>query len=283
MDLARATHGRARLVIATRIALVIAAACAVVAAVIAARDGGPARRFACPMHSEVTADQPGDCPICGMALVLVGPGGAPALPAAPAGDAETVALAAVRSSPEAQSMLRFSIAPAHRDVIPGEVFAPARVALDGTIAAQLYRDQLSSLAVGEAAELIPAAASSAPIPIVRTAQPPDTPADPEGLARVSFRAAPGHTAPPGLIGWVKLAYKTRPMLVVRSVAVVHAADGPYVLVFSAQRGQLIKRRVELGQDYGGMTAIVSGLRDRELVVMSNTFALDAERRQRAAP
>jgi Cu+-exporting ATPase len=28
----------------------------------------PAGQFTCPMHPEVLQDEPGDCPICGMAL-----------------------------------------------------------------------------------------------------------------------------------------------------------------------------------------------------------------------
>jgi len=73
------------------------------------------------------------------------------------------------------------------------------------------------------------------------------------------------------------------MLVVKSAAIINARDGRYVLVFSAQRGQLTRRSVEIGKEYSGMTAIVSGLRDKEFVVMANTAALDAERRLQAAP
>jgi multidrug efflux pump subunit AcrA (membrane-fusion protein) len=73
------------------------------------------------------------------------------------------------------------------------------------------------------------------------------------------------------------------MLMVRSAAVLQGADGPYVLVFSAERGALTRRRVEIGKEYSGMTAVVSGLRDKEFVVMANTYAFDAERRLQDAP
>ena len=33
-------------------------------------------QYTCPMHPEVISDGPGDCPICGMALEIVGPGSA---------------------------------------------------------------------------------------------------------------------------------------------------------------------------------------------------------------
>ena len=43
-------------------------------------DGAEAKKplYQCPMHPTITADHPGDCPICGMKLVEVKPGGAPA-------------------------------------------------------------------------------------------------------------------------------------------------------------------------------------------------------------
>jgi hypothetical protein len=280
----RPTTRSARIVAVVRLALVSAAAAAVAAAVAINHGVAPAsaRRYVCPMHSEVTASHPGDCAICGMALEPVDAANPVVMPDVPAaGGAPDLALAAVRVSAEASSLLRASVAPVRRNALPGEVYAPAIVQADGTVAARLYRDELAALAPDERAALVLAASPAAPIEVRRSAGA----VRPRGnLVEVVFLAdAAGPALPPGQTGWVRLAYRSRDMLVVRSASVIQSPDGPYVLVFSAQQGTLARRRIEVGKDYAGMTAVVSGLRDKELVAMANTFALDAERRLQAAP
>jgi len=283
--------GLRRLAVIVRVALVALAASAVVAAAVASRRDAPAsaRRYSCPMHSEVTAATPGDCPICGMALEEVGASAPAALPKAGAGS-ESVAFTTLRASNEATNLLKFSVAQARRNSLPGEVIAPASVGPDGEVVAQLYRDELASLTPGETAEFQPSAPPGAPdqaraaLSVRRSDTPPSPPGPRDATARVEFRAERGAAAPrSGQVGWLKLAYKTRAMLVVRSAAIVPSPDGPYVLVFSAERGALTRRRIEIGKDYSGMTAVVAGLRDKEFVVMANTFAFDAERRLEVTP
>ena len=292
----RTTTRSTPLVVVLRIALAALAAGAVVAAVLVSRGGtAPAgRRYVCPMHSEVTSAHPGDCPICGMALEETDAAHHIAMPDDPATTgAQGIALTALRASEEAKRLLRFSVAPVRRNVLPGEVFAPAIAEADGTITARLYRDELATLAADEHAEFIPADAPDAPVKVVRD---PQDPAVHATLADVKFRpephpagapaagaAAPAAAPPDGQVGWIKLAYKTRDMLVVRSSSVIHGPDGPYVLVFSAQKGNLTRRKVEFGKEWEGMTAIVGGARDKEFVVMGDTFSFDAERRLQAAP
>ncbi|HET7505555.1 MAG TPA: heavy metal-binding domain-containing protein [Kofleriaceae bacterium] len=288
------------LVLLIRMLLVAVAAGAVGMAVVVSRGGvgGPGspdaaahRRYVCPMHSEVTSSAPGDCPICGMALEEADPSsgtvGAAMRSEATAGGAQAIALATLRNSAEATSLLRFSVAPVRRNALPGEIYAPATVEPDGTIVAQLYRDEVVSLAPDETAELVPATSPGTPVRVQRDDAPPLVSYRDDAIARVRFRAVPGAAAlrpgPAGLVGWLKLAYRTRAMLVVRSTSILHAREGHFVLVFSAQAGQLTRRRVEIGKEYSGMTAIVSGLRDKEFVVMANTAALDAERRLQAGP
>jgi hypothetical protein len=243
------------------------------------------RRYVCPMHSEVTSSHPGDCPICGMALEEVDAANHLAMPDDPAATGtEDIALTALRASAEATRLLRYSVAQARRNVLPGDIYAPAIVLADGTITARLYRDELATLGDEERAEFVPTADPDASVKVQRDAQGPVIHAT---LADVKFRpiaGIAGTAAPPaGQVGWVKLVYKVRDMLVVRASAVVQSADGPYVLVFSAKLGTLAKRRVEVGKEFMGMTAIMSGVRDKEYVVMANTFSFDAERRLQAAP
>ena len=294
----RTTTRSAPLVVVLRVALVALAAGAVVAAVLVSRGSAvsQARRYICPMHSEVTSAHPGDCPICGMALeeiVEVDAAHHVAMPDDPATTgAQDIALTALRASEEGKRLLRFSVAPVRRNVLPGEVFAPAIAEADGTITARLYRDELATLATDERAEFVPSAAPDAPGATIRVVRDAGDPAVHATLADVKFRPEPhpaGSGAPPagappaGQVGWIKLAYKTRDMLVVRSSAVIHGPDGPYVLVFSAQKGNLTRRKVEFGKEWEGMTAIVGGVRDKEFVVMGDTFSFDAERRLQAAP
>jgi hypothetical protein len=301
-------------VVVLRVALVAAAAGAAVAGLWIGR-GGPsaqARRYACPMHSEVVAAVPGDCPICGMALEAtdasgrIAPSAGPAADPAgePAGEAtvepaldpaagrDHIALATLRASPESAALLRFSIAQARRNVYPGDVFAPAIVEPDGAITARLYRDELASLADDERAVFVPSAAPGDELAVVRAVAPP--PVIHAALADVAFvvapRAAPGvapgapaAAPPPGQVGWIRLAHRTRDVLVVRASSVIQSSDGPYVLVFSSQAGTLTRRKVEVGKEFLGMTAIVGGLRDKEFVIMANAFSFDAERRLQAAP
>lgn len=278
----RTTTRPSWLVVVLRIVLVALAAGAVAAAFMVGRGGAvsAARRYVCAMHSEVTSSHPGDCPICGMALEEVDAANHVAMPDDPAATgAQEIAVTALRASTEATRLLRFSVAAVRRNVLPGEVFAPAVVGADGAITARLYRDELATLGADERAEFVPSANPDAPVKVRRDAAEPAVHAV---IADVAFRTEPGAAAPPaGEIGWVKLPYKSRDMLVVRASSVIHGPDGPYVLAFSAQRGNVTKRKVEVGKEWEGMAAVVRGLRDKEYVVMGDTFSFDAERRLQA--
>src|SRR3954470_13124631 len=110
----RPMFGTTPIIVAIRVLLVVLAAGAVVVAWAASRGDGPsvAHRYVCPMHSEVTASSPGDCPICGMALEEADASTRAAMLRAPAaGDtAEQVPFSELRTSTEATLLLRFAVA-----------------------------------------------------------------------------------------------------------------------------------------------------------------------------
>src|SRR5437868_12496962 len=103
------TVSRSAPVVVLRIALVAIASGAVVAGFLLGRGGAVsrARRYVCPMHSEVSSASPGDCPICGMALEELDAVNHAAAPGEPTGG-DDIALTALRASAEATSLLRSS-------------------------------------------------------------------------------------------------------------------------------------------------------------------------------
>ena len=138
------------LLLASRVTLLVAAAAAVVIAFAATRaekradtrGGGPAVRYTCAMHPQVTSPGPGECPICRMALERVRTAAAPADPRA--ADA-----APFRSS--------YDVMWARPRPAPREMRAPAWIDDDGDVVALFYNDEIAALDTGERGELARAA------------------------------------------------------------------------------------------------------------------------------
>jgi hypothetical protein len=92
------------------------------------------------------------------------------------------------------------------------------------------------------------------------------------------------------VGLLEIEARPREVLVVPASAVLYAADGPYVLAAAEGAEGYTKRAVAIGRildssyaagisgDNVGATVILSGLREGEHVVVSDTFFIDAERR-----
>ncbi len=272
------------LVIGGRLFLLLLAASAAVAGFVLsrARDRGSigsAGRYACPMHPEVASSSPGECPICHMALEQVRASNDDASPPAPSSEALPAASANLQNYKVVGTV--------RRRVFAIEVRAPAWIDTAGVVTAVLYKNDLEQLSPGDLCLFFRASSPNVGIDVHRTREPP-APWD-GSTSRVRFRLARGGPAigPRGLVqnpgapvevGWVKLAAKSRELLVVPAGAVLYSSEGPHVLVAAADGRSFSKRRVEIGRIYRGLAVVLSGLSEQEPIVAANAFFLDAEER-----
>ena len=273
--------------------LALAAGVAAVGLIVARRKDESTRapavhgaRFVCAMHPEVSSPIPGECAICGMALVKAGAivrgyDGADARPpAAPRSRADSVSAAQLLSSAAgglSANLVGYYPSPVRQHVLRYEIYAPAWLDSDGVLTAQIYGDQLPTLEPGEHALFSPTAEPEMQRDVwlaPGAARPWDRSTS---LVRFNFEP-PADALPSGTVGWVKFARRPRPMSVIPAAAVLESPDGPYVLVFSSADGAATRRAIEVGRVTTGLAAVLSGLNLREQVVSVNAFFWDAERR-----
>jgi hypothetical protein len=295
-----------------RLGFLLLAAAAVVLAFAVGHPGGaasahPLAVFACPMHPEVAVREPGQCPICGMALEKVvtgrrggddGPGEQAAARGASAtaevgarakagqggglesGAGELGEMPATRGLSQAARFLTYGATPVHRRNLGGRAESAAWVEAGGggDVSAVLFEDELETLGPHEPARFIAARAPGVAWPAHRAAEPPRRW---HGATwRVRFHLdGPAPSLPVGASGWLERAVSRGPApLVVLSSAVLQGSSGPYVLGLAADGGTFRRVPLATGRVVSGYTAVISGAGERELVLGLNTFSLDADRR-----
>lgn len=239
-----------------RAALLLGALSAAGAALLGLRAAPAAatQGYTCPMHPDVRRGGPGDCPVCGMALVAE----ASARPGLP---------------PPALEVARRRVLTERRSV-------PAWVDAQGKIQALVPAEEVAHLAASERAEFR-ASPDPAPVPVKRSAGP--AVAHDEATSQVTFEVLGGTAPSAGAVGWLSLADRSRAAVILPSAAVLLSEEGPAVLV-PARGGAVVERRpVRLGQSPDGLAVVVSGLEENERVVIRGAFFLDAERRLRSSP
>ena len=270
-------------IVASRILLLLLAAGALVAAVvITARDRTPGdsdARYACPMHPEVRALKPGECPICGMALE---PGGHREATSRPQHDMPGMGDMAAVENVRKHNIIDFV---RKRSLLLNEreLRGPAWVESDGTVSALFYRDQVEALGADEPGSFVRTQTPNIAFAVRRTA-------DPElwwdrSTSRLRFRLDRDHfpragaALHPGQVGWLELAARPRQVLTVPASAILQSPDGPYVLV-SVGGFRFEKRPIEIGETFlkEGFAVALSGLSVNDRVVARATFFLDADRR-----
>jgi hypothetical protein len=274
-------------IVALRVLLLALAAAALAAAVAIGLNGreadraAAAVRYACPMHPEVRAGAPGECPICRMALERVGRQAASTMRAAAVESADFAAVENVRRHNIVDFVRRRSL------LVPSrELRGPASVDADGEITALFYDDEIAALDETESGTFTPTATPGVEIAVRRLAGPPER--WDRSTARIHFRPVAGHPEArlaAGTAGWLELGPRSRQVLGVPASAIVQSPEGPYVLAWTGSGFTFQKRPIEIGETYlkEGFAAVLSGLRANERVVGRATFFLEADRRASAPP
>ena len=83
-------------------------------------------RYHCPMHPQIVQDHPGECPICGMALELIGESGASVVSTGITG------LAAVTIPAATRQLMGLKVGLVERHAMTRHLRVPARIAADET-------------------------------------------------------------------------------------------------------------------------------------------------------
>jgi hypothetical protein len=254
-------------IVAARLGLLLLVALAAVWALVLGQ-GQAAGHYVCPMHPEVAARAPGQCPVCGMALEQreVAPPGM--LNQAGEADARPI---------QAAGFLSYGPAPVHRRPLTANAESPAWLDAQGGVTALLFEDELRDLGRKAHGSFFAARFPGAALAVERAEDPPIHWRG--SMWRVSFRFRAG--APPrglrvGATGWLEWPSPGRQSLVVLSSAVLQARAGPHLLVSSPDQRSYRSQPIATGRLVSGYTVVVSGARERDLVFGLNAFSLDAQ-------
>lgn len=295
---------------------------AVVAGLVAAggRQAAGTASYVCPMHPEVTASTPADCPLCHMALERKSHPSHSSLPlvveaaaeARPGGEGNaTPAAFACPMHPDVTSprpaKCRVCKMPLERkasqargtegapifsfhDVTRArprpssrDMRGPARIDEPGVGTALLFLDECKLLRPGEGGVFFPNARprDGAPAGVaVRLLD--EAPAAWDGsTALVRFEVRDPRAVMPKQTGWLKLDTRIRNDIAIPSSAVIQSPEGPYVLVLSEGLRSVAKRPIKIGSVLFGYAAVIEGLADGERVAAMRTFSLDVLRKEMA--
>jgi hypothetical protein len=272
-------------IVALRLLLLAVAAAALTAAVAIGfhgRDADPAAaavRYACPMHPEVRAGAPGECPICRMALERVGRQAPTTMRGAATESADFAAVENVKRHNIVDFVRRHALLVPLRDLR-----GPASVGADGEITALFYDDEIAALEDAELGTFTPTSAPELEVAVHRVAGTPQR--WDRSTARIRFHPEPGWAQArlsAGEAGWVELAPRPRQVLTVPASAVIQSPEGPYVLASTGSGFNFERRPITLGETFlkQGYAVVLSGLRVNERVVGRAAFFLEADRRASA--
>jgi len=272
---------RTVVVVARLALLLLAAALGLATVAIAQRDTGnqvASARYGCPMHPEVHSENPGQCPICRMALEPNKSGVSSIPEGAMPGMADLAAVENVRKH-KVLDFVRMRALP----IEVRELRGAAWIDPDRTLRAVFYTDQANVIAPDDVATFSPTQAPETSF-AVRLIPGPRADWDSSSTQlHFELKAQPPGKLPaaptPGQVGWLEVQRKPRSVLTVPVNAILQSPQGPYVL--RALGGfKFEKRSIQIAETFTkqGIAVVLSGLEPQDRVVARASFFLDADRR-----
>lgn len=235
---------------------------------VAAPQAQSASYWTCPMHPQIHADHPGECPICHMKLVQV--------KATPADDAaERAERAAVTGTREQMKLLGVQKEEVEKMDLRVKIPVSGRFLSAGTLAFQIYESDLRYVKPG-----LPFSGESSfysDEPVAGTISSVDSIVDPTSrTVRVvgSVKKAPRGILPEtGFRGQIELTLKDR--VAVPESSVLRTGSGDLVYLFEKDN-ELSAKPVKLGIKAEGFYDVLEGLEPGQWISSGPNFLVDSE-------
>jgi multidrug efflux pump subunit AcrA (membrane-fusion protein) len=253
-------------------------------------------RYICPMHPKIVRDQPGECPICGMDLVAEEVSELGRTGGGAAAEPSDEGLPAIQISPAMVNQLGVRTAPVSRGTLArrieavgytaGEVYLPRGddpAATQVLVLAEVFERHARWVREGQDVEMhLPSVSGKVwkgkVETINRQLDPVKRSLTVRALVHIGDEPLQVGSEPlrPNMYVNLTILADPRPDVLMVPREAVISTGSQHRVILALGEGQFQPREVMTGTESGESVEIVSGLKEREQVVVSAQFLIDSE-------